>query len=324
MAGPTRRALLRATATAGVAGLGTTAACAASSDGTFSRERYGDRLYWRYLPTSYDGSEVPLLVLLHGCSQDPAEFAAATRMNELAEREGFVAIYPDQTTEANASECWNWFDPDHQRRGAGEPALIAGTTRETMDELAIDSSQVYLAGFSAGAAMAPVMAVAYPDVYDAVGVHSGLEYDAANDSVAAVAAMQTGGPDPQRKGAQAYEDMGSRADVVRTAVFHGTDDATVAPVNGHQAAAQATQTVDLATDGDDDGTDATPETAETRESPGHTYCVREYEDENGRVVVSKYIVEGMGHAWAGGDADERYTDPDAPDASRIFWECFTG
>ncbi|PSP75950.1 hypothetical protein BRC86_02225 [Halobacteriales archaeon QS_3_64_16] len=184
-------------------------------------------------------------------------------------------IYPDQTALANPAQCWEWFEPENQRRGAGEPAAIAGMSRDVRSEFAIDDSAVYLAGFSAGGAMAPIMAAAYPDLYAVVGVHSGLEYDAANSALGAPAAMSFGGPDPQEQGKEAYEEMGERAGVVRTIVVHGEEDYTIDPINGDQAAAQAIRTNDLAADGtDEQGLDTTHETVRRERSSGHHFLYR--------------------------------------------------
>lgn len=319
----TRRSMLKLVAA--TAGTPVLVSEGVRAGGSFTDQYYDGRHYKRYVPGSYEKTTaVELVVMLHGCSQSPQGFAAATQMNAVAESEGFIVVYPDQTRQANSSQCWNWFESEHQQRGSGEPALITGMTREVMNDFSIDSQRVYLAGFSAGGGMAPIMAVAYPDVYAAVGVHSGLEYDAANSLSEAFTAMSSGGPNPQRQGTQGYEDMGSRAQIVRTIVFHGTDDYTVDPVNGHQATEQATQTNDLAgDDSDDDDIDYTAETTETRTSPGHSYTVNEYADGGGNTVVAKYIIDGMGHAWAGGAQGGSYTDPDAPNASRIMWEFFS-
>ncbi|PSP65196.1 esterase [Halobacteriales archaeon QH_8_64_26] len=322
----TRRSALQilgATAAGGVLS-GRALAARETESGSFTTEHYGFRTYERYVPSGYDGSPVPLVVMLHGCGQTPSTFAAATRMNALAEREDFLVIYPDQTTLANPTQCWEWFEPENQRRGAGEPAAIAGMTREVRSNFAIDDSAVYLAGFSAGGAMAPIMAAAYPEIYAAVGVHSGLEYDAANSALGAPAAMSFGGPDPQEQGEEAYEEMGERAGVVRTVVFHGEDDYTIDPINGDQATAQAIRTNDLATDSTDEEFDTVPETVRRERSSGHRYTVREFAGGDGDVLVAKYAIEGMGHTWAGGAPGSFYTEPDAPDASRLVWDFFVG
>jgi poly(hydroxyalkanoate) depolymerase family esterase len=318
----TRRELL---GLVGSAALGLSAASGGeAAAGQFTDEYYDGRLYKQYVPTSYDGSSpVPLVVMLHGCTQSPGGFAGETGMNEVAEQEGFVAIYPDQTGSANTNECWNWFEPADQTRGSGEPALIAGMTQQTIADYAIDTDAVFAAGFSAGGAMVPIMAAAYPDIYRAVAVHSGLEYDAADSLIEANTAMTSGGPDPQQKGRDAYEAMGSRARPVPTIVFHGTSDYTVDTVNGQQAAEQATQTADLAADDTDDGSvPSSPTSTTTKQSTGHSYTISRYADDSGEPVVAKYIVDGMGHAWSGGTQGGAYTDPDGPDASRIVWDFF--
>lgn len=285
------------------------------SSGSFTTEYYAGRSYKRYVPTDYDTSPA-LLVMLHGCLQDPSQFAAETRMNALAETEGFIVVYPEQTLGSNVSRCWNWFEPEHQARGFGEPALIAGMTRETIERFAIDRTRTYLAGFSAGGGMAPIMAVAYPDLYAAVGIHSGTEYKAANSLLEASITVAFGGPDPQVMGTEAYEDMGDRAQVVRTIVFHGTDDYVVDPINGHQATEQAIRMNDLISD-DFDGT----ADHERNDSLDHPYTVDRYAD-NGTTLAAEYSIEEMGHAWSGGAPAGMFTAPDAPDASRIMWSFF--
>ena len=326
-----RRSVLRAAGAAvvSVSAVGSGAA-AASDSGAYTAEHYDGRLYKKYVPAGVnddDDEDVPLVVMLHGCGQSPDQFKTETEMNAVAAAENFVAIYPDQTTSANADECWNWFEDGHTTRGNGEAALITGMVQQTIDAEPIDHQRVYVAGLSAGAAMVSNLLAAYPDVYAAGGVHSGLEYDAADNVVEAVAAMEIGGPDPQRQGMRAYEAMDAHDVVSRvpTIVFHGTEDNIVRPVNGRQATEQAIQTNDLADDGaDDDGVDYEANRTRTGSASTYDYRVSEYHDGKGRTVVETWWVEGMGHGWSGGAEGGEDTQPGGPEASRAIWEFFEG
>jgi poly(hydroxyalkanoate) depolymerase family esterase len=265
----------------------------------------GARAYRLYLPSGYRGQPVPLVVMLHGCTQSPEDFAAGTRMNLLAEERTFLVAYPAQCQKANASRCWNWFSPGDQQRDRGEPALIAGITRRIMREHAVDPKRVYVAGLSAGGAAAAVLAGAYPDLFAAVGVHSGLPSGSASDVASAFAAMRQGdGPAAAAR----------RHPFVPTIVFHGDQDATVHPRNGERVAEQAATAAAAA------GLRTRVERG--RAAGGHPWRRVLHADEGGRTVIERWVVEGAGHAWSGGSPAGSYTDPRGPDASREMLRFF--
>jgi poly(hydroxyalkanoate) depolymerase family esterase len=298
----------------------------AAASGSYTNHYYSGFDYWRYVPDGV-GAGDPLVVMLHGCSQNADQFRYETRMNRVADEEGFAVIYPDQYDGRNSYECWNWFYDSNTTRGNGEAAVIAGMTSETLDAENLDPQRVYVAGLSAGGAMVPNLLAEYADLYAAGGVHSGLEYDAADTASGGDYAMTYGGPDPQRKGTEAYEAMEyyGITSAIPTIVFHGTDDGVVNPINGHQAAEQATQTNDLASDhADDDNVDYDADSVSTGYSDSYSYTAYEYHDEYGNPVVEKWMIDGMDHAWSGGVEGGEYTAPGGPDASRIAWEFFEG
>ena len=261
----------------------------------------GSRSYKVFVPSGYHGQALPVVVMLHGCTQDPDDFAAGTGMNALAEEQTFLVAYPRQPPSANMQKCWNWFNAGDQDREGGEPSLIAGIAREVIAEFSADAARVYVAGLSAGGAAAAIMAATYPDLFAAAGIHSGLACGAARDMPSAFAAMNGGGPVRPR----------GDGPVVPTIVFHGDADRTVHPVNGDQVIAQAAPDTVLG---------RTVTRGETPGGIGYTRTVQA--DAAGRDILEQWVVHGAGHAWSGGSASGSYTDPRGPDASREMLRFF--
>lgn len=264
-----------------------------------------------FVPPARPGKPRALVVMLHGCTQDPDDFAAGTGMNEAALEQGFVVLYPAQAQDANPSRCWNWFKHNHQQRGSGEPAVIAGMTREVMKAHGIDPRRVYIAGLSAGGAMATIVAEAYPDLFAAVGVHSGLPRGAASSVPEALAVMGSGvkGGGPQPRGRRVEAAPKAR---VPTIVFHGDQDRTVHPRNGEQVLAAAL--------GADAAGDAHVEQGHA--SQGRRYTRSTHAAGNGTTQAEHWVLHGAGHAWSGGRAAGSYTDAAGPDATREMLRFF--
>ncbi|HZU96396.1 MAG TPA: PHB depolymerase family esterase, partial [Planctomycetota bacterium] len=295
----------------------------AAAQGSFVTQTIQGRSCMIYTP-SKPATRPPLVVMLHGCTQNPSDFAAGTQMNAVAEKNGFVVLYPQQPSSANQNDCWNWYLTAHQQRDQGEPALIVAITNQVVQQAGCDPARVYVAGISAGAAMSVILGATYPDVFAAIGVCSGLEYQAATDLTSALTAMQTGGPSPSQQGAVAWKAMGSAARLVPVMVFHGSSDTTVAPVNGSQIVQQWIATDNLAPDGKQHTTLPTQPTRTTNgtSSGGDSYTLSEYCDASGRTVVAYVLVSGMNHAWSGGSSAGSYTDSKGPDASTMLAEFF--
>jgi poly(hydroxyalkanoate) depolymerase family esterase len=260
----------------------------------------GAREYKLFIPPAAGTRALPLVVMLHGCTQNPDDFAAGTAMNDAALEHGFFVLYPAQSQQANPQRCWNWFKHNHQARGRGEPELLAGMTRDVMARYAIDPARVYVAGLSAGGAMAAIMGDAYPELFAAVGVHSGLATGIAKDLPSALGAMKGSGVKPD-----------GAASGVATIVFHGDADATVHPGNGDHVITASVGT----TDG---------ELEKGYSSSGRSYSRRVHRGAAGEVLAEHWMVHGAQHAWSGGSPKGSYTDPRGPDATgemvRFFME----
>ena len=306
----------------------------------------GSRKYKLYIPpqaaaTKASGQRLPLVLMLHGCKQNPDDFALGTGMNEAASAQGFYVVYPEQIKKANASNCWNWFEPQHQQRLGGEPAILAGIVRTIAASHAIDPSRVYVAGLSAGGAMAAILGRTWPDVFAAVGVHSGLAHGAAKDVISAFGAMKNGsngsnGGNGGKLGSGLLNRMPGFADLPSwsaadaafndlvegdnapsaagilptppTIVFHGDRDSTVNLVNGEQVLDAALESASHRGDA------RQPETYRTTTN-GQESTQRIYRNANGQLVAEHWRVHGAGHAWSGGNAKGSYTDSAGPDAT---------
>jgi poly(hydroxyalkanoate) depolymerase family esterase len=264
-------------------------------DGSFTCAA-GTRTYKLYVPSVSSIDHHGLLVMLHGCTQNSADFAAGTRMNELAEVEGMLVVYPDQTTSANSTGCWNWFSPRDQVHGSGEPSIIAGITLEIMVKYSVNPKRVFIGGLSAGGAMAVVMGQTYPNLYEAVGVHSGLPYRAANDVISAFAAM---------RGESRNQNRQLKPRVI---VFHGDADKTVHPSN-----AIAITTF---------GKNRRSQTISGVSPDGTKYTRTTVVDENNMLLSEHWLLHGIGHAWSGGSKDGSYTDSRGLDSSKLMVEFF--
>jgi poly(hydroxyalkanoate) depolymerase family esterase len=264
----------------------------------------GTRDYKVYVPSGAEGRALPLIVMLHGCSQNPDDFAVGTGMNRLAEERGVIVAYPGQPSSANPSTCWNWFDPAHQDRDQGEPAILAGITRAMMAEFSVDPARVFVAGLSAGGAMAATLSATYPELYAAAGVHSGLPHGAAADLPSAFAAMSGGAkPSTQRKRAKV---------AVRTIVFHGANDRTVAPANAEAILADVRAGL----------SEPAQELMQDGAAGGRAYTRTLVTDGRGVPHAESWTVQGLGHAWSGGNREGSFADPHGPDASREMLRFF--
>ena len=288
------------------------------SGGVFEARHFagdsGELDYKLYVPAGLATTHAPLLLMLHGCTQSPDDFARGTRMNALADVHGYVVAYPEQPVSRNPTHCWNWFRRDDQQRESGEPALLAALTRQLIKTHALDERRAYVAGLSAGGAMAAVLANTHPDIYAAIGVHSGLPVGLASDVPSAFAAMRDG---RSRRCATARNSASRQVPAI---VFHGDKDTTVNPSNGDGVIAQS-----LAHSGAGAAEAKGAHVERGIAAGGRRYTRTVHKLADGSVAAEHWIIEGAGHAWSGGDAAGSYTDPLGPDASaqmlRFFSAC---
>ncbi len=264
--------------------------------GSFSSAA-GARAYKLYVPTTRKSGPRPLIVMLHGCTQTPDDFAAGTRMNACAEDHECFVVYPEQTSAANPSKCWNWFNSADQQRGLGEPSIIAGLTLDVMKNHAIDPRRVYVAGLSAGGAAAAVLAETYADLYAAVGVHSGVACGAANDMTSAFKAMAGHGPPATKH----YPH--NTVKIMPTIVFHGDSDSTVHARNSAHVIARAKGSANFETFN------------ESGAANGRSFTRAVHRNSQGNAVMEEWVIHGAGHAWSGGSMSGSFADPKGPDAS---------
>ena len=269
----------------------------------------GTRTYKLYVPSGYRGQPLPLIVMLHGCTQSPDDFAAGTRMNLRAEEHNCFVAYPAQAASANASKCWNWFRPGDQQRGRGEPSLIAGITRQVVSDYSVDPDRVYVAGFSAGAAATAILAATYPELYAAIGVHSGLACGAASDVASAFAAMRQ----TQRAARRRFSHSRGSSRIVPAIVFHGDQDMTVHPHNGDGVITQLREALNIELQ-------ATVQKGRVRGGRGYSRML--HHDAGGQAIFEQWVIHGAGHAWSGGSPAGSYTDPQGPDATREMLRFF--
>jgi poly(hydroxyalkanoate) depolymerase family esterase len=312
-------ALLVATVALPPVTAGADASAANLTTGTYTNPA-GTLAYQLYVPPSYKaGTAMPLVVALHGCTESADQFRKLSGFDDVAAAKGFIVVYPEQSKSANQMSCWNFFKAEHLKRDAGEPSLIAGITDWVQQHYTVDPHRTYVAGLSAGGAMASVMGATYPDLYAAVGVGSGCEY------AAGAACAGDKSADPEQAGRQAYEAMGTHARPVPFVIFQGDKDTTVPPINAEQNVRADQVTADWADDGAENGSvpTAPTQTVEGQVPNGRSYTVSHYSDGHGGELAQLWIVHGMAHAWSGGNAAESYADPGGPNESAAMYEFFT-
>jgi len=298
------------------------------STGT-ARAAAGSRNFKLWIPTTpHSDRASPLLMVLHGCTHDAKDMAEISGMNHLADRNGLLVVYPEQSRLANLLKCWNWFDPRHQTREAGEPSVLAAVVDQVRAVHPVDLDRIFVVGVSAGGAMASILAATYPDIFAALAIFAGAEFKAAASVSEGLAAMKRGGPDPLRQGQLAFEAM--RPGIAKKTrrrmpviVFHGTADARVDPVNADQVIAQWTKTnACLAAEYGDISFVVTQQVIDGAIPGGHAFKKHVYLEAGARPLMEKWLVDGLGHAWSGSPEQSKYGDPNGPNASAEIWRFF--
>jgi poly(hydroxyalkanoate) depolymerase family esterase len=280
--------------------------------------RSGTLSYELSVPSTYRaGTPTPLVVALHGCTQSADAYRQASGWDALGQSKGFIVLFPQQSSSRNYLTCWNWFQQADMQRGSGEPAIIAGMVRAIEHGYSIDSHRIYVSGFSAGGAMSNVMAATYPDLFAAVGVGSGCEYNG-------LPCVGGQGPDPTQTGAEAYRAMGAHARVMSAIVFQGDADSIVAPANGPAIVREWQVTDNYVVSGSANG----PIPTGSMKSSfgwvpnGRLYTVTSYPDSHGNELIEYWSIHGMNHAWSGGNASQQYADPSGPNETAAMYAFF--
>lgn len=289
----------------------------------------GSRNYKLWVPLNLKKGEFsPLLMLLHGCTLGPEEMAAISGMNDIADAQRFLVVYPEQTRVANLMKCWNWFLPKHQSRDSGEPSILAAIVEQVCSTHHVDADRIYVAGVSAGGAMAVIATATYPDIFAGLAVVAGGEFKAATTVASGFSIMQHGGPDPVQQGQAAFEAMKSGLQRTKrrrmpAIVFHGSADTRVNPVNGEQVLSQWSKTNELlAADHGKTGFSLSEKVVPGQVPNGYAYRKHTYTDHTGKLLMEKWLVEGMAHAWPGGPQGHQHGDPKGPNASAEIWRFF--
>jgi len=285
--------------------------------------------YRLFLSSGYQkGKPVPLVLMLHGCNQTGEELAAISGFNDLADKNNFLVVYPQQTTGANPLKCWNWFEPKHQSRETGEPSLIAAIIQDIRAAYTVDEKRIYAVGISAGGAMAVIVATTYPELFAGVGVIAGTEYKAGSTVQEGFTAMKQGGPDPKQQGLLAFQAIQKSPAATKTRlpliVFQGTKDPYLNPLNADQLIAQWAQTNDYLDDSKDNDSVSIQSATEKKVAvpDGYGFTKYSYTDKNGQLLMEKWLVEGLAHAWPGSAVANPFADSKGPKASEEMWRFF--